>query len=229
MPRSSTLLKLCCLGGVVLQACCWVRADAHCGNRLGDETCEELGSGRYCDVCIASSHGCTDRLPEAECRFEAPLETSTVADPSTGVGGTPGLEAGPVSDETDQELPDGSGSSAGVVTSTGGSGDMGMTDGATTGDEPPMYPPCATAEDCELPYTICYDYFQNGETSFCTHECGSCEQPGDGEATAECIQPLVLDAPRQCVLDCQGEKTCPEGMICYSVTFLGYQFWRCGW
>ncbi|MEX1362844.1 MAG: hypothetical protein AB1Z98_06950 [Nannocystaceae bacterium] len=112
-----------------------------------------------------------------------------------------------------------SGTTAASNGSTGSTGD--------TGEPEPLYPPCDFEMDpvCTKPYMDCYE-FAAPEFSACTSPC---------EVDEDCPQPLTGDAPAvcagqmfdQCLLDCAGGATCPDGMEC--VPIAGGMFNRCLW
>lgn len=229
MQSVPVLLMLAALAGIFIETGCWTRADDHCGNLLGDQTCDAQGAGRYCNICRVEDNGCVDQMPPDECHFDAPSETTAATDSSV-VEATSDTEAGPTPDEGEPEPPMiDSTSTGGATTSIGDEGGMDVND-ETTGAETPSYPSCSSDEQCEDPYNLCYPYFQSGEISFCTLACGDesrCPLPDSGTATPVCILPLGGVA--QCVLDCGTGETCPDGMSCYSVVYLGLERWRCGW
>lgn len=232
MPRTAMMSLIFALTGVTFDAGCWVRADAHCGNLEGDATCAGLGSGPYCNTCIAAGNGCTDREPSPECRIDVlSTETTAWADPSTSAetaqasGAGSGLgTAGELDEGTTQSVATGSGSLGDAQTSTGVA-DTGVEGEGTTGAGDPLYPPCSL--ECYLEGQFCYPPL-SFDFAFCTHSCknpGDCEQPDSGEAIAECI-PVGNGI---CALDCSGGHTCPDGMICYEIAIDGQTRHRCGW
>lgn len=116
--------------------------------------------------------------------------------------------------------------SSGTAGSSGGSSESG---GSSSGDpEDPAYPPCMPDAEpvCPEPYDGCYD-FVGPDFSVCTQTCmdaEDCPQPATGDAVAACGGPMM----NQCVLDCSGDATCPDGMECVPVGG-GGMILRCAW
>ncbi len=77
---------------------------------------------------------------------------------------------------------------------------------------------------CPPPYDMCYDFAPG--YSVCTSPCmddTDCPVPATGDATVVCAGPVG----DQCLLDCSGGETCPDGMDCVDVA--GGMFVRCLW
>lgn len=116
-----------------------------------------------------------------------------------------------------------------VDSSDSGTTSNDATAGSTgdTGEPEPLYPPCDLEMEpaCTKPYLECYE-FAAPEFSACTSPC---------EVDEDCAQPLTGDAPAvcagqdfdQCVLECAGGQTCPDGMECVSIA--DGMFNRCLW
>ena len=151
--------------------------------------------------------------------------TSTTVDPTTG---------DPTDTDTDPTL------TGGMTTTTGG--------GEVT------YPPCEAPggttggttttggfSECPPEYNACYEFpFGGGNPTHnkCTILCDSpdeCIEPSSGNAPVDCAGPPGSET---CVLDCTpgagggttttgGEITCPDGMVCVDIGFMGFS--RCLW
>lgn len=146
--------------------------------------------------------------------------TMTTASTMTMSGG--GTSTGPADTTTD--------TTAGPADSTSSGG---TTEGAETtsgssdsGGGEPLYPPCDFDMDpaCSPPYMACYDFAMG--YSACTSPCenaGDCPVPTTGDAPVVCAGPMM----DQCLLDCAGGETCPDGMDCVPVA--GGMFNRCLW
>lgn len=138
------------------------------------------------------------------------VSTTTEAMTTTGVGGTSSTSIDP----------DTSGSSGpGESTSPGSSG---------SGGDEPLYPPCMLGEnpECVAPYDQCYDSAAP-EFTGCTLSCvddGDCPQPVSGDVQATCGG----QGNDECMLDCSGGATCPDGMECVA-TGPGGMSERCLW
>jgi hypothetical protein len=202
MQRIPTLLTFGLVAGASFGAACWNRADGHCGNLNGDFTCEERGTGLFCDICVSTNDGCTTQPPSPMCHYEGLTEETST---SRADASSPNEEPLPTTDDGDTTI---------EVT--------------TGGDEPP-YPQCIPDNTCPAPYTMCYQHFEDSSQTFCTHECryqSDCQQPITGNAPAVCTYFLE---PSQCVIDCRDERACPDNMSCKSVRVDMHILWRCAW
>lgn len=97
----------------------------------------------------------------------------------------------------------------------------------STGGGEPSYPPCMPMSDpeCPRPYMACYE-FAGPDHSVCTAPCGDagdCPDATSGDAEVVCAG----QSGDQCLLDCSGGATCPDGMECVDVA--GGMFFRCAW
>jgi len=130
-----------------------------------------------------------------------------------------------VGTETGSDADNGSSSGDGdgdgdTGTSTGnGAGDGdGDGDGDTSGAVTDPYTPCLDDGDCDDPWPTCL-VAEGSVAGFCTGPCAlaaDCLPPPTGTAAAVC-HGLGL-----CMLSCNVEKPCPEGMACTSEEFDGW-------
>lgn len=111
------------------------------------------------------------------------------------------------------------------------SGSTGPAEGSSSSGAPPMdpaYPPCTPDADpvCSDPYDHCYSGLMPGSGySVCSVMCmddAECPLPETGDAVAVCAGPMG----NECVLDCGGGATCPDGMECVEIV-MGIE--RCAW
>ena len=139
---------------------------------------------------------------------------STTGEPPAGSTSSAESSGGPA----DTSSGPGDGSSGEDGSTTGGSGE-------STGGGAMEYPPCQLGSDpvCEDPYAGCYEFVPN--YNLCLHPCQDsrdCPAAPGGDAVPTCAN---FDGG-QCVLDCQGGATCPDGMSCQVPTF---NVFRCLW
>ena len=110
------------------------------------------------------------------------------------------------------------------------SGSTGPAEGSSSSGAPmdPAYPPCTPDADpvCPDPYDHCYSGLMPGSGhSVCSVMCmddAECPLPDGGDAVAACAGPMM----NECVLDCGGGATCPDGMECVEIV-MGIE--RCAW
>lgn len=118
------------------------------------------------------------------------------------------------------------GSSEGTTNSSTGPAEGSSSSGAPPMD--PAYPPCTPDADpvCPDPYDHCYSGLMPGAGhSVCSVMCmddAECPLPDSGDAVAACAGPMG----NECVLDCGGGATCPDGMDCVEIV-MGIE--RCAW
>jgi hypothetical protein len=151
--------------------------------------------------------------------------TATTAMTTTGMGGTSSTSLDP--DTAGTTMPVGGSSSGSSGGSSSGPGETTESGSSSSGGEEGLYPPCMLDEDpvCDPPYEECYDAVA-GFTA-CTLPCtedGDCPQPTTGDAPAVCAGA----GNDQCVIDCAGGATCPDGMECQDAG-PGGMFQRCLW
>jgi hypothetical protein len=116
------------------------------------------------------------------------------------------------SGETTDTDTDGSGSGSGSSSSSGG--------GEAT------YPACDNTLMCDDPYDACYSFVPGYTmcTMMCEPDGDPCPEPNGGTAVSMCSEALM-----QCVLDCEGDATCPDGMECVEVPVGMESVFRCLW
>jgi len=150
---------------------------------------------------------------------------------TSGMDGTSSTSL-PVDDTNGDTMPLDTSSSGSSESTTSGSsssgGSSGSSGSSSSGGEEPLYPPCMLDEDpvCTLPYEDCYDALAPEYTA-CTLPCmedDDCPQPTSGDAPAVCAG----QNGDQCVIDCAGGATCPDGMECQMAGPAG-MFERCLW
>ncbi|MCX4247369.1 hypothetical protein [Paraliomyxa miuraensis] len=147
--------------------------------------------------------------------------STTTAEPMTTTGVGTGSMTTSGSD-TMPPLDDGS-SGPGSTTDPDTSGSS-----SSSGGENPLYPPCVLdgGPECTKPYEECYDSAAP-EFTVCTIPCdedSDCPEPSTGNAEVVCAG----QGNDQCLLDCSGGATCPDGMECQQVG-PGGMFNRCLW
>lgn len=149
--------------------------------------------------------------------------STTSSSPMTTTSGMDGTGSTSLPVDTSDTMPGTSSSDTAEpsTTTTGGSSSSG-------GGEEPLYPPCMLDElpVCPRPYEECYDFLAPDYT-VCTLPCmqdDECPAPASGDAQPSCAG----QNSDQCVLDCSGGATCPDGMECQQVG-PGGMFERCLW
>jgi hypothetical protein len=153
--------------------------------------------GEDCETCVADSCGkalgtCAG-IKECNCWLEC---AAGGGDPKTCAGEC----MGPPPEEYDDVL-ECIGMNCQDACFGGGSSSSG------TGGGDGIYEPCEGMGMC--PGDLECHMFDLG---ICTQACDNddeCPDPASGDATAECG-----DTSNQCVLNCQGDATCPEGLEC---------------
>ncbi len=170
------------------------------------------------------------------CGDDSPQEVNESSESSgSGSGTTMGATTAPPGSTSNMTTGASSGS---ADTSTGATTtpatDSGDTTAATaegssesTGGGEPTYPPCMPMSDpeCARPYMQCYE-FSGPDHSVCTAPCGDvseCPEATSGDAEVVCAG----QNGDQCVLDCSGGATCPDGMECLDIA--EGMFFRCAW
>lgn len=147
--------------------------------------------------------------------------TPTTMNPTTEAMTSAATTSGPDDTSTTAAV-DSSGTESSTSASTG------PAESSSSGAPPedPAYPPCMPDADpvCPEPYDHCYGFFPDGYSA-CSQMCmddAECPQPQSGDAPAVCAGP----GGDECVLDCGGGATCPDGMECVDVA-MGIM--RCAW
>jgi len=80
-----------------------------------------------------------------------------------------------------------------------------------------VYAPCRSSEACRSAGLVACVIRpeESDEPGFCAPECADpCPSPLDGDASARCLD--IAGEPL-CVLECDAETTCPEGLVCSDV------------
>lgn len=147
--------------------------------------------------------------------------STTSPSPMTTTSGMDGTGSTSLPIDTSDTMPPDTSSSDTAEPTTAGSSSSG-------GGEGPLYPPCMLDENpvCPRPYEECYDFLEP-EFTVCTLPCAQddeCPTPASGDAQPDCAG----QNNDQCVLDCSGGATCPDGMECQQVG-PGGMFERCLW
>lgn len=155
------------------------------------------------------------------------------ASSSEGSSGAAPTSSGPATtsgmDGTGSTSSPGGTTSDTVGTSTGDTAEpTTAVEGSSSGGDELPYPPCTLDQDpvCPLPYEECYDLLVPDYT-VCTMPCqedGECPVPTSGDAVPVCAG----QNDDQCVLECAGGATCPDGMECQMAGPAG-MFERCVW
>jgi hypothetical protein len=158
--------------------------------------------------------------------FDGPASTSTSTSSSEGVPPEGSTTAG--ADGTTSLEPSTTTEAVSPDSSSGTTGEVSSSSSSITGGDEPLYPPCMLDEDpaCPRPYDECYDFLEPDYT-VCTLPCrqdDECPVPASGDAQPQCAG----QTNDQCVLDCSGGATCPDGMECQQVG-PGGMFERCLW
>ena len=127
-----------------------------------------------------------------------------------------------------------SGSMSAGQSGTSGDGSSSADSDGTTGPAPEdpysacfpfAFGGCDVTQQCAEGCLVNYD----NDTQVCTWGCGvaaPCPEPLSGNAPAVCAS-----QPHTCVLDCSAGQTCPDGMVCDSVSFAPGQaeIMACAW
>lgn len=184
-----------------------------------------IGLGLACLLTTTLSLGCGDDSPAGDDTGSetggSSSSTTAMTTASTMPMTSDGTSTGPGESSGDSTAGPGDSTTAG--TSEGDSTTAGSSD---SGGSDPLYPPCAPDMDpvCPEPYLACYDFAPG--YSACTSPCenaGDCPVPDTGDAEVVCAGMMM----NQCLLDCSGGATCPDGMECVPVA--GGMFNRCLW
>lgn len=158
-------------------------------------------------------------------------EGSTTVAPTTSPTATMtdsmGTNSGTGSTTSDDTTTTGTVDSSGTTNATTGPATDSGSGSSSGGMEEPAYPPCMNMDPpCPDPYDHCYG-FVGPMFSVCSQMCvddAECPQPASGDAPAVCAGP----GGDECVLDCGGGETCPDGMECVQVG-AGGMIARCAW
>ena len=117
------------------------------------------------------------------------------------------------------------------TSSTGFETDDAMESTENTGDragDPYGACPCADGSETCIPFSSEGSVVADSCFLLGCEQDDDCPPPESGTANPVCI--VTLFPSGACALDCEGDKTCPNGMACYEVGLGGgVSMYRCAW
>jgi hypothetical protein len=163
-------------------------------------------------------------LPDSDSNTTTSPTTTATTDPTTDTDGTTGSVVTDTSDDTTNGSVD---STPPLETGEESTSSAGTTTNAETGEPPPpYYANCDDATDCGAGGDCFMTPVQNApDAHVCLVPCNpGCPPPDDAVAMEVCT------SGNWCMLSCNDDPDCPDGMECYTFNF-GQQneFRRCLW